>query len=158
MVFELLTARGKIFVKWDFWRRCNGASLVNVRRCWQSFAFWYGMRTCVPETGSWFNIKMSSYQYRKSHCGDKTIVRSSDLPNGISYTGKMTSLYWFSPQVSNAGTSIVVCNHFSLPLIAVYISVQILPNPITSMFYSLVFTIPFSEDKHMIYLWICMNS
>ena len=26
--------------------------------------------------GSQFNIKMSSYQYRKSHCGDKTIERS----------------------------------------------------------------------------------
>ena len=49
--------------------------------------------------GPWFNIKMSSYQYRKSHCGDKTVVRSSYLHNGISYTGKMTSLYWFSPQV-----------------------------------------------------------
>ena len=47
--------------------------------------------------GPWFNIKMSSYQYRKSHCGDKTVVRSSYLHNGISYTGKMTSLYWFSP-------------------------------------------------------------
>ena len=23
--------------------------------------------------GGWFNIKMSSYHYRKSHCGDKTI-------------------------------------------------------------------------------------
>ena len=45
-------------------------------------------------TGPWFNIKMSSYQYRKSHCGDKTVVRSSYLHNGISYTGKMTSLYW----------------------------------------------------------------
>ena len=37
---------------------------------------------------------MASYQYRKSHCGDKTVVRSSYLHNGISYTGKMTSLYW----------------------------------------------------------------
>ena len=37
---------------------------------------------------------MSSYQYRKSHCGDKTVVRSSYLHNGISYTGKTTSLYW----------------------------------------------------------------
>ena len=44
--------------------------------------------------GPWFNIKMSSYQYRKSHCGDKTVVRSSYLHNGISYTGKMSSLYW----------------------------------------------------------------
>ena len=45
-------------------------------------------------SGPWFNIKISSYQYRKSHCGDKTVVRSSYLHNGISYTGKMSSLYW----------------------------------------------------------------
>ena len=37
---------------------------------------------------------MPSYQYRKSHCGDKTIFRPSYLHSGISYTGKMTSLYW----------------------------------------------------------------
>ena len=37
---------------------------------------------------------MSSYQYRKSHCGDKTILRPSYLHNGISYTGKTTSLHW----------------------------------------------------------------
>ena len=52
-------------------------------------------------TGSWFIIKMSSYQYRKSHCGDKTVVRSSYLHNGISYTGKMVTLYWISPLVTN---------------------------------------------------------
>ena len=40
---------------------------------------------------------MSSYQYRKSHCGDKTVVRSSYLHNGISYTGKMSSLYQSGP-------------------------------------------------------------
>ena len=38
------------------------------------------------------------YQYRKSHCGDKTIWRPSYLHNGISYTGKMTSLYWIGAQ------------------------------------------------------------
>ena len=43
----------------------------------------------------WFNKNMPSYQYRKSHCGDKTIMWSSYLYNGISYTGK-TSLYWIS--------------------------------------------------------------
>ena len=37
---------------------------------------------------------MSSYQYRKAHCGDKAILRPSYLYNGISYTGKTTSLYW----------------------------------------------------------------
>ena len=39
-----------------------------------------------PSTGPWFNIKMS-YQYRKSHCGDKTVLRPSYLHTGISYTG-----------------------------------------------------------------------
>ena len=47
---------------------------------------------------------MSSYQYRKSHCGDKTVVRSSYLHNGISSTSKMASLYWISPQVISGHT------------------------------------------------------
>ena len=34
--------------------------------------------------GAWFNIKMPSCQYRKSNCGDKTILRSSHLHNWIS--------------------------------------------------------------------------
>ena len=50
--------------------------------------------TQVYLPGPRFNIKISSYQYRKSHCGDNTVVRSSYLHNGISYTGKMSSLYW----------------------------------------------------------------
>ena len=44
--------------------------------------------------GPRFNIKITSHQYRKSHCGDKTILRPSYLHNGISYTGKTISLYW----------------------------------------------------------------
>ena len=57
----------------------------------------YWMKTIAAialAPGLWFNIKMTSYQYRKSHCGDKAVVRSSYLHNGISYTGKMSSLYW----------------------------------------------------------------
>ena len=46
----------------------------------------------IEVPGPRFNIKMSYYLYRKSHCGDKTVVRSSYLHNGISYTGRM-SLY-----------------------------------------------------------------
>ena len=42
----------------------------------------------------WFSIKIPSYQYRKSHCGDKAILWLSYLHNEISYTGKMTFLYW----------------------------------------------------------------
>ena len=55
----------------------------------------------LHKTGPWFNIKMSSYQYRKSHCGDKMVVRSSYLHNEISYAGKMASLYWISSLVSS---------------------------------------------------------
>ena len=58
---------------------------------WCMYAGW--------RTGAWFNKNMSSYQYRKSHCGDKTVVRSSYLYNGISYTGKMTSFYWIRAQL-----------------------------------------------------------
>ena len=65
------------------WYLCEISSLGNLKE--------------VP-AGPWFNIKMSSYQYRKSHCGDKTVVRSSYLHNGISYTGKMIFLYGTSPQ------------------------------------------------------------
>ena len=49
--------------------------------------------------GPQFNIKMTSCRYRKSHCGDKTVVRLSYLHNGISYTGKMTSLHWIGALV-----------------------------------------------------------
>ena len=45
------------------------------------------------EHGPWFNIKTTSYQYRKSNCGDKTLLRSSYLHNEISYTGKKSYLY-----------------------------------------------------------------
>ena len=45
-------------------------------------------------TWALIQYKMPSYQYRKSNCWDKTILRPSYLHNGISYTGKMRSLYW----------------------------------------------------------------
>ena len=56
------------------------------------------IQTFRVRPGPQFNIKMSSCQYRKSHCGDKTVVRSSYLHDGISYTGKMSSLYWIGAQ------------------------------------------------------------
>ena len=64
----------------------------------QPYTWWhcdkFRNHTDITRAGPRFNIKMSSYQYRKSHCGDKTVVRSSYLHNGTSYTGKMSSLYW----------------------------------------------------------------
>ena len=58
-----------------WWCKCVG--------CWISLT-----------SGPLFTIKLSSYQYRKSHCGDKTVVRSSYLHNGISYTGETKSFHW----------------------------------------------------------------
>ena len=82
------------------WSRtmCPSNWCVTGRSYWRNIPVW--MRTTVREVrkgegpGLRFNIKMSSYWYRKSHCGDKTVIRSSYLHNGISYTGKMSSLYW----------------------------------------------------------------
>ena len=59
------------------------------------------MSSVIFSPGPRFNIKMTSYQYRKSHGGDKTILRPSYLHNGISYTGKTTSLYWIGAQKGN---------------------------------------------------------
>ena len=73
-------------------------------------------RSWIITSGPQFNIKMSSYQYRKSHCGDKTVVRSSYLHNGISYTGKMSSLYWIRMLIVFCGNC-VGCNYLSMPTI-----------------------------------------
>ena len=58
----------------------------------------------LEKTGTWFKIKMSSvtsYQYRKPHCGDKTVLRSSYLHNGNSYLDVMASLYQMGPEETN---------------------------------------------------------
>ena len=55
----------------------------------------------IPGLGPDSIIKMAPYQYRKSHCGDKTISRSFYLHNGISYTGNRTSLYWIGALLPN---------------------------------------------------------
>ena len=72
---------------------------------WQVCVVRWNMRLVPfnPPAGPWFNIKMSSYQYRKSHYGDKTILWSSHLHNGISYTVKTTSLYLIRALVLKPG-------------------------------------------------------
>ena len=42
----------------------------------------------------WFNVKIHSYQYRKSHSGDEMVMRSSYFHYGNSYNGKEASLCW----------------------------------------------------------------
>ena len=68
------------------------------------------------DSGSRFNIKMSSCRYRKSHCGDKMAVRSSYLHNWISCTGKVSSLYW----IRAPGESLPVFTIFSVDVLCSY--------------------------------------
>ena len=100
----------KISSKWRHFRfsdwQCQKTPLLSSKcknGCLTSFWKWI-----TP--GPRFNIKMSSYQYRKSYCGDKTVVRSSYLHNEISYPGKMTSLYWIRPLDLNCMISLVRIN------------------------------------------------
>ena len=58
----------------------------------------------------WFSIKVSSCQYRISLCGHKRVVKSSNLHNCISYTAKMASSYWTTPDVF--GWNYNQCTHF----------------------------------------------
>ena len=88
------------------WLGKQGSLFHTLSRWWLLISWWH------KEPGPWFNINMSSYQYRKSHCGDKTILPPSYLHNGISYTGKTTSLYWIKAQViSSHGIKLVLMEH-----------------------------------------------
>ena len=76
--------------------KCLYSKLIVLSQ-WEMFAAAINLACLIIMiSGPWFNINMSSYQYRKSHCGDKTILRPSYLHNGISHTGKKTDLYWIS--------------------------------------------------------------
>ena len=74
-------------------QRCRGACQSS-KRCVNLNCQPRGSETSRSLTIRRLNIKMSPYQYRKSHCGNKTILRPSYLHSGISYTDTMTSLYW----------------------------------------------------------------
>ena len=72
-------------------------------------------RSNVYLPGSRFNIKMTSYQYRKSHWGDKAILRTSFLHNGLSCIGQATSIYWIGvldPVLSTWLVTIYCMYHF----------------------------------------------
>ena len=72
----------------------NSRSQLHLSKANELKGLWIQWAKPSDKSGPPFNIKMTSYQYRKSHCGDKMILRPSYLHNGISYTGKTTSLYW----------------------------------------------------------------
>ena len=69
-------------------------SVQNFKMSWQMKWMLWIKQFWDLSPGGWFKIKVTSYQYRKSHCGDKTVLWPSYLHNGISYISKMTFLYW----------------------------------------------------------------
>ena len=60
---------------------------------------------CLSGFASYIWSKMPSYQYRKSHCGDETILQPFYLHNGIPYTDKMALTQdhgpWFNINMSS---------------------------------------------------------
>ena len=67
---------------------------------------------------------MSSCQYRKSHCDEETAVRSFYHHNGISYTGKMTSLSWIRalsvlPSILSFENSTISLSHVDYYIIVI---------------------------------------
>ena len=78
---------------------CKIAAILPRHQCVEANPLHSWQRDVVTDRAL---IKMSSYQYRKSHCGDKTTLRPSYLHNVFSYIGKMTSLYWNGAQVPSS--------------------------------------------------------
>ena len=84
---------------------CKLTSFTICMHMYAVFEWWklhMGVWNTIRSAGTWFNIKMSSYQYRKIHCGDKTALRQSNYYNGISYSGKIASVYWTNPMLDTA--------------------------------------------------------
>ena len=69
-------------------------------------------------TGIWFNIKIPTHHHRRAHYGDKTMIRSSYIQNGSSYTGRTVTLYCISPKPSVITIVLLVC--FALERCCVY--------------------------------------
>ena len=93
-----------------FWQWFDGTQTASyfLGQCWPRSP---NCRISIP--GPQFNKKMPSYQYKKSHRGDKTVVRLYYLHNGISYLGKMVSLYWIRAQAAIIQTQMSKTNWIS---------------------------------------------
>ena len=78
----------------SLWHHCNDMTQYCIQHISDYSRIYIRLSAHKIKTpGPWFNIKTSSFQYRKSHCIDKTIVRLSYLRSGNSYTGMKASLY-----------------------------------------------------------------
>ena len=77
----------RVFTEMTFFKMANEILWNVLQGAMFSWDHW-------SQTGAWLNIWMLSYQYRKSHCGDQSILRLSYLHSGVSCTGKIAYLYW----------------------------------------------------------------
>ena len=100
--FPLAERQGCYKKKSSYWRKISSPAA--------------GTKSCHKTTTSraLIQYKMSSCLYRKSHCGDKTVIRSSYLHNGISYTGKVSSLYWVGAQSRLWRKLHLICQHINV--------------------------------------------
>ena len=72
--------------------------IINLLSVWSQRKF--ASHVQIPLwSGGWVNIKMPSYQYKKSDCGDKAILRPPYLHSGIPITDKMVSLHGIGHQI-----------------------------------------------------------
>ena len=71
------------------------ASHMNRGAKWRSMGVWRlsGLSRVL--------IKVPSYQYMISSCGDKTVLKYSYRYDGIPYTGKMAYIHWIRPLIDN---------------------------------------------------------
>ena len=85
-------------------KMCTNYTLINqiTIKSWKSFFLFIHVYKTVSMHGSEMTPVFKYYQHRKSHCGDKIILRPPDLHDGISYTGKTTYLYWIRVQGNSA--------------------------------------------------------
>ena len=88
--------------------------------------------------------KMSSYQHKKSQCGEKTILRPSYLRNGISYTGKATSLYIWS------GPRLFICICILLKLFQNHVSFRLSPSVVECTTYKYSCLYKWTHGSHVI--------
>ena len=87
--------------------------------------------------GPRFTIKMTSYLYKKSHCGDKTVVRSSCLVHpgvrderrvseiDLSQSRHETAFWWrHTGLVTSQSTDPVKWRNYPLELIGIYVHIN----------------------------------
>ena len=90
---------------------CTIAYLHQLYKCSVSTLKPHYYSSCYPE--AWFNIKMLPYKSsRDPYFGDKTVLRSSDIGNGISHSGETTSLYWIILNIHIVATRIEIWDNY----------------------------------------------